>query len=100
MKRLNPVNKYVSNIELEKGEVLQRDNGGIPEFSEIGGKPHSKGGTPAQLRPEDRVFSSKIKLPDYLVESITGMKKKESPANLAKKYNIDKYVDILENSKE
>ena len=100
MKRLNPVNKYVSNVELEKGEVLQRDNGGIPEFSEIGGKPHSKGGTPAQLRPEDRVFSSKIKLPDYLVESITGMKKKESPANLAKKYNIDKYVDILENSKD
>ena len=100
MRKLNPVNKYVSNIELEKNEILQRSTPGGYDLILVGGNPHSKGGTPAQIRENDRVFSSKIKLPDYLVEALTGIKKKESPANLARKYNTDKYRDILENSKD
>lgn len=98
MRKLNPVNKYVSNVELEKGEVLLRPNEDSFDLVDIGGKLHSKGGTYARLGKGDRVFSSKIKLPEQLVSALIGTNKKISPADLAKKYSIDRYNDILKNS--
>lgn len=98
MRKLNPVNKYVSNMTLEKGEVLLRPNDNSFDLIDVWGKSHASGGTYARLGQGDRVFSSKIKLPVQLVDALIGSKKKMSPAELAKKYSIDKYNEILKES--
>jgi len=98
MKKLEAVNKYISNIELEKGEILQRLEDDYSQIIEIGGKPHSKGGTPVQLTKNDRVFSNKIILPESIVSALTDKKKTSTPADLAKKYNPEKYQELLDHS--
>lgn len=98
MKKLEAVNKYISNIELEKGEILQRLEDDYSQIIEIAGKPHSKGGTPVQLTKNDRVFSNKIILPESIVSALTDKKGTSTPADLAKKYNPEKYQELLDHT--
>jgi hypothetical protein len=98
------------NVEVEGKEHIQLPNG----FSqEIQGKKHSEGGIPINLPQGTKIFSEKLKVPvSFLKEAIaldpenqmlkslklpkTG---KISYADLAKKFETKKYVDLL-NSKD
>jgi len=98
------------NVEVEGEEHIQLPNG----FSqEIQGKKHSEGGIPINLPQGTKIFSEKLKVPvSFLKEAIaldpenqmlkslklpkTG---KVSYADLAKKFETKKYVDLL-NSKD
>ena len=98
------------NVEVEGKEHIQLPNG----FSqEIQGKKHSEGGIPINLPQGTKIFSEKLKVPvSFLKEAIaldpenqmlkslklpkTG---KVSYADLAKKFETKKYVDLL-NSKD
>jgi len=103
---LKPTSRENATLEAEKGETvitnLQQD--GIPEFYKIGGKPHSRGGTPLNLPKSSFIFSKdkklKIKDPDVLnMFGKTGKaaKKAYTPADLSKKYDINFYREILAN---
>lgn len=74
------------NVEVEGDEHIQLPNG----FSqEIKGKKHSEGGIPLNLPQGTKIFSEKLKDPET----------KKSYADLAKKFETKKYVDLL-NSKD
>ena len=74
------------NVEVEGDEHIKLPNG----FSqEIKGKKHSEGGIPLNLPQGSQIFSEKLKDPET----------KKSYADLAKKYETKKYVDLL-NSKD
>lgn len=73
-------------VEVEGKEHIQLPNG----FSqEIKGKKHSEGGIPMNLPQGTKIFSEKLKDPAT----------KKSYADLAKKFETKKYVDLL-NSKD
>jgi hypothetical protein len=101
---LKPVKPEHANLEAEKGETAVTDlsKEGLPEFYEIGGKDHSKGGTPLNLPPNSFIFSKdkslKCKDPDLLAQfgkSPKKGKKGYTPAELSRTYNINKYRRIL-----
>lgn len=98
------------NVEVEGKEHIQLPNG----FSqEIQGKKHSEGGIPINLPQGTKIFSEKLKVPvSFLKEAIALDPKnqmlkslklpktgKVSYADLAKKFETKKYVDLL-NSKD
>jgi hypothetical protein len=98
------------NVEVEGEEHIQLPNG----FSqEIQGKKHSEGGIPINLPQGTKIFSEKLKVPvSFLKEAIALDPKnqmlkslklpktgKVSYADLAKKFETKKYVDLL-NSKD
>ena len=103
-KTLTAVPREEANLEAEKGETAVTDlnNDGLPEFYHIGGKPHSKGGTPLNL-PENSFIYSKDKSlackdPEILKQfgkKATKKKKKYTPAELSKTYDINKYRKVL-----
>ena len=101
---LKPVPRKKANLEAEKGETavtdLNRD--GLPEFYKIGGKLHSKGGTPLNLPDNSFIFSNSKDLvckdPAMLTQfgkTPTKKKKKYTPAELSLQYNINHYRKIL-----
>jgi hypothetical protein len=100
---LNAVPREKANIEAEDGEtVVVPGKGGIPEHFNISGKKHKDGGVPLNLESGSFVFSDykkemKIKDKDILAEfGVKGKKNKSyTPADLAKKYDINKYKTIL-----
>lgn len=103
---LQPVDKKFANIEAEKGETLLDLNvDGLPAHYKIGGKKHSKGGTPLATNDHSFIFSAdpslKIKDPYLLAEfgklSKDGKAKNggELPADIAKTYDLNKYRKIL-----
>jgi hypothetical protein len=101
---LSAVPRKEANLEAEKGETAVTDlnNDGLPEFYKIGGKPHSKGGTPLNL-PENSFIYSKDKSlackdPELLSQfgkTPTKKKKKYTPAELSMQYDINNYRKIL-----
>lgn len=99
---LQPTSKENANLEAEKGETvitnLQKE--GLPEFYTIGGKPHSRGGTPLNL-PDNSFFFSKDKSLSISDPDILAMfgktKGKYTPAELSKTYDLNKYREILAN---
>lgn len=101
-KFLEGVSRDEANIEAEKGEtVMFPDQGGLPAHYNIGGKRHHSGGTPLSVPEDAFVFSDtsamKIKDADTLAEF--GMPEKKggyTPAQIAKKYDINKYREILQ----
>lgn len=99
-KTLNPVPEHMANVEAEKGEVVVGDmnNDSLPELFKLGGKPHSQGGTPLNLPDQSFVFSQarsmKIKDENVLKEFMKS--KPSTPADIAKKYDINEYRRILE----
>jgi len=91
-----------ANLEAEVGEtaVTNFSGDGIPEHYKIGGKRHSEGGTPLYLPDNSFIFSRdrsmKIKDPDIINQF--GMSPKKggyTPADIAKKYDINKFKKIL-----
>lgn len=91
-----------ANIEAELGETMvgDVDGDGRLEHMKIGGKPHSQGGSLLNVRPGTFVFSQTPKMafggPALQVFGKSG-KKKYTPAQLAKQYDLNKYKAIMEN---
>jgi len=99
---MTPVKREFANVEAEKGEtVYVPDKMGLPAHYKIGGKRHSEGGTPLSIPDDSFIFSDtpslKIKDKDILAEFGKNPKGKRgyTPADLAKKYDINKYREIL-----
>jgi hypothetical protein len=97
---LQPVAREGANLEAEKGETAIVNIDGIPAHFKIGGKRHSEGGTPLNLPDNSFIFSdtAKMKITDPIMLAQFGMVPKKSgytPAEIAKKYDINKYRQIL-----
>lgn len=100
---LQPVPREQANLEAEKGETVvgDIDGDGMQEHMKIGGKRHSQGGTPLNLKPGSFIFSDtkKMKVGGAALEMFgkgTNNKKKYTPAQLAKQYDLNKYKAILD----
>jgi hypothetical protein len=99
---LGPVPRGEANLEAEKGETAYGDiNGdGMAEHYKIGGKRHSKGGTPLNLPDDTFIFSDTksmiIKDPAILKMFNKPPGKGYTPATLAKQYDINKYRKLLQ----
>jgi hypothetical protein len=100
-----------ANIEAEGGETaLVPDVNGIPAHYNIEGPRHSQGGVPLNMPDNSFIFSDtakmKIKDPDilkmfdYTDAQITKIKKSRgiTPADIAKKYDINKYREALQDT--
>lgn len=97
---LQPVAREDANLEAEKGETAMINIDGIPAHFKIGGKRHSEGGTPLNLPDNSFIFSdtAKMRIKDPIMLAQFGMVPKKSgytPAEIAKKYDINKYRQIL-----
>lgn len=100
---IQEVPREEANIEAEKGETVygDLDNDGASEHFKIGGKRHTEGGTPLSVPEGSFVFSDTkkmiIKNPEIL-ERFGMPPKKEgyTPAQIAKKYDINKFKAIME----
>jgi hypothetical protein len=95
---LQPVPREQANLEAEKNETaLITDVNGLPAHYKIGGKRHAQGGTPLNLPDDTFIFSDTrsmlIKDKDVLAEF--DETKSKTPAQIAKKYDINKYREIL-----
>ena len=92
-----------ANIEVEGGETVVGDvnkDGFLEHFTFVG-KRHSKGGMPVNIPEGSFIFSDtkKLKIKDKeLLESVFGLKEKKggyTPAEIAKKYQINQFVQDL-----
>jgi len=92
-----------ANIEVEGGETVVGDinkDGFLEQFTFVG-KRHSKGGMPVNIPEGSFIFSDtkKLKIKDKeVLESIFGLKEKKggyTPAEIAKKYQINQFVQDL-----
>lgn len=97
---LQPVPRSEANLEAEKGETALINIDGIPAHFKIGGKRHSQGGTPLSLPDNSFIFSdtAKMKIKDPNILAQFGMSAKKggyTPAEIAKKYDINTYRKIL-----
>ena len=97
---LGPVPRDEANLEAEKGETAVVNMNGMPAHFKIGGKRHSQGGTPLDLPDNSFIFSdtAKMKIKDPIIQAQFGMAFKKggyTPADIAKKYDINKYRKTL-----
>ena len=100
---LQPVPRNEANIEAEKGETAygDLDGDGQKEHMKIGGQRHSNGGTPLNVNPGSFIFSdtAKMRIKDPEVLKFFGLGSKKggyTPAEIAKRYDINKYKGILQ----
>ena len=98
---LRPVPRDEANIEAERGETIvgDLDQDGTVEHSIVGGKRHFQGGTPLNVPDGSYVFSDynklKIRNKDILKGIFNYGGKGATPAQIAKRYELNKYKDIL-----
>jgi len=97
---LEPVDREDANLEAEKGETAVINVDGMPAHFKIGGKRHSKGGTPLNLPDNSFIFSdtAKMKIKDPTILAQFGMKPQKggyTPAEISKKYDINKFRKTL-----
>lgn len=99
---MQPVPREQANIEAEDGETVLGDfNGdGQLEHNKVGGKRHSQGGTPLNVPEGSFVYSDtkKMRIKDPQVLKFFNMpevKAGYTPADIAKKYDINRYKAIL-----
>jgi hypothetical protein len=97
---LQPVAREGANLEAEKGETAVVNIDGIPAHFKIGGKRHTQGGTPLNLPDNSFIFSdtAKMRIKDPVLLAQFGMVPKKAgytPAEIAKKYDINKFRQIL-----
>jgi len=94
--QLPEVPEEIANVNAEKQEQVMGDftGDGMPTLMNVGGKPHSEGGKNLLLPDNAFVFSDtpslKIKDPEILAK-FGGGTKPQTPAQLAKKYDLNKY---------
>jgi len=98
---LSPVPREEANIEAEKNEtIVYPDKDGMLAHSKIGGKRHAQGGTPLNVPDGSFVFSDfrgmNIKNKE-LLKNIFNMNtnKAVTPADIAKRYEINYYKEVL-----
>lgn len=103
-KTLKGVDRSQANIEAEGGEyAVVPGEGGVPESYKIVGPSHSKGGVPLNLAQDSFIFSDtkdmRIKDKELLKEFGVSLSKKDkkgkTPADIAKKYDLNEYKKIL-----
>jgi hypothetical protein len=96
-KNLTAAPRKQATIEAEGGETVLTQVGGLPAHFNISGKRHAQGGVPLNVPDESFIFSDTramiIKDPEILAEF--GETKSKTPAAIAKKYDINKYREIL-----
>ena len=100
---LSEVPREEANIEAEGGETVYGDldgDGGL-EHSKIVGKRHTQGGVPLNVPEGSFIFSDtkKMKIKDPEVLKAFGLNAKSggyTPAEIAKRYDINKYKAVLE----
>lgn len=99
---LQAVPRDMANLEAEAGETAygDLDGDGEMEHSKIGGKRHSQGGTPLNLKPGTFIYSDtkSMKLKGQALAQFgksASTKKGYTPAELAKQYELNKYKAIL-----
>lgn len=94
-KVIKPVNRGEANVEAEKGETIVTYLFGIsiPEHYKIEGKKHEKGGTPLKVPDGSFVFSDdkKMIVDDPNILKFFGESKPKTPAQIAKKYELNEY---------
>lgn len=99
---LGPVDRDMANVETEGGEtVFLPDKNGLPAHYRIHGPRHHQGGVPMNIPPDSFVFSDtasmRIKDPELQKEFGMVIKKKGyTPAEIATKYDINKFRKILQ----
>jgi|GEM_PF-1157741 len=92
-----------ANIEVEGGETVLGDinKDGHLELFEFKGKRHSQGGMPVDIPEGAFIFSDtpKLKIKDKkMLKEYFGLNSKKggyTPAEISKKYQINKFMDIL-----
>jgi hypothetical protein len=104
-KSISAVDISEANVEAEGGEyAVVPGMAGIPESYKINGPRHANGGVPLNLAEDSFIFSDfrdmKIKDKDVLSEFGFSMPKKgrgkgRTPAEIAKKYDLNKYKKVL-----
>jgi hypothetical protein len=99
---ISAVPREKANIEAEGGETIIGDtnNDGFLEHQTIVGKRHSKGGVPLNVPEGSFIFSDtdKLRIKDPEILTMFGMspnKKGYTPAEIAKKYQVNDYMAIL-----
>lgn len=95
---LHPVPREAANLEAEKGETAFIPNvDGMSAHYKIAGKRHSEGGTPLNLPDESFIFSDtkSMTLRDKELLKEFGESKPKTYADIAKKYDINKYRKVL-----
>jgi len=100
---IKEVPRSQANIEAEKGETVyaDMDGDGMEEHFNIGGQRHTNGGTPLNVPDGSFVFSDTkkmtIKDPKILEKfGLTARKEGYTPAEIAKRYDVNKYKAIAE----
>lgn len=103
---LQAVPRDQANIEAEKGETAygDMDQDGRMEHFKIGGKRHTQGGTPLNVPEGTFIYSDtkKMAIGGPTLQRFgksAGSKRKYTPAELAKQYDINKYKAIIEDPK-
>jgi hypothetical protein len=100
---LKPIPREQATLEAEKGEtvVTSLNKDGIPEFYDIAGKPHSRGGTPLNLPPESFIYSrdKSLGIKNPIIKRYFGKTDKSNklvtPAELSRNFNLNHYRQIL-----
>lgn len=99
---LPSTDRSMANIEAEKGETVWGDFDGdaIGEHYKIGGERHGQGGTPLRVPEGSFVFSDtrKMRIGGPILKEFgkdPNSKKKYTPADLAKQYNVNKFKAVL-----
>lgn len=100
---LQPVPREQANIEAERGETAlgDFDRDGKLEHMQIGGLPHTEGGTPLNVPDNTFIYSDtkNMRLKGDLVKFFgknPDNKKGFTPAEMAKQYDMNKYKAILD----
>lgn len=99
-KTIKAVPRDQANIEAEKGEVaMLPTKSGIPDTYRIGGQRHHSGGTPLSVPPKTFIYSDtkdmRIKDKEMLKQFGMGGDGPYTPADIAKKYDVNKFKKIL-----
>lgn len=100
---IGPVPREMANIEAERGETVygDMDGDGQLEHMKISGKRHAQGGTPLNVPEGSFIFSDtkKMRINDPEILTEFGLKPRKggyTPAEIAKRYDINKYKAIME----
>ena len=100
---LRPIPRDQANVEAERGETALTDlnSDGTFELYNIAGNRHSSGGTPLNLPEQSFIYSDTraMKLnQSELAELGIDSKKKITPADVSKKFPLNKYYEVLDNA--
>lgn len=102
---MGAVPREEANIEVEGGETVVGDvnRDGFLEHMTFTGKRHSEGGMPVNIPEGSFIFSDtkKLKIKDKdVLENVFGLSYKKggyTPAEIAKRYQINKFIQDLKN---